>query len=123
MTRQTPISRLVARAFALLAAVSGPALALDPSQVFEKVSPSVWVVRTRDAAERPLGLGSAVVVAHGKLVTNCHVLVKAKYVNVRRKNVSYGASLEDADVRRDLCLLKVDNFDAPPVATRARAEL
>jgi S1-C subfamily serine protease len=123
MTRQTPISRLVARAFALLAAVSGPALALDPSQVFEKVSPSVWVVRTRDAAERPLGLGSAVVVAHGKLVTNCHVLVKAKYVNVRRKNVSYGASLEDADVRRDLCLLKVDNFDAPPVATRARADL
>jgi len=123
MTRRLPISRIFARACALLAVVSGPALALDPSQVFDKVSPSVWVVKTWDAAQRPVGLGSAVVVAHGKLVTNCHVLVKAKYVHVRRKNVSYEASLEAADVRRDLCLLRVDNFDAPPAAIRPRADL
>jgi len=123
MTRRLPIFRICARACALLALSSGPALALDPSQVFDKVSPSVWVVKTWDAGQRPVGLGSAVVVAHGKLVTNCHVLVKAKYVHVRRKNVSYDASLEAADVQRDLCLLKVDNFDAPPVAIRPRAEL
>ena len=123
MTRRLPISRICARACALLALSSGPALALDPSQVFDKVSPSVWVVKTWDAGQRPVGLGSAVVVAHGKLVTNCHVLVKAKYVHVRRKNMSYDASLEAADVQRDLCLLKVENFDAPPVAIRPRAEL
>ncbi|MGA7986033.1 MAG: S1C family serine protease [Burkholderiales bacterium] len=107
----------------LAAAVSGQAQAMDPAQVFEKVSPSVWVVQTFDAAGRPYGQGSAVVVAHGELVTNCHVLARAKYVRVRRKNILYDATLEHADVWRDLCLLKVENFDVPPVAIRLKADL
>ena len=123
MTRLLPICRIFARACALLAVASGPALALDPSQVFDKVSPSVWLVKTYDAAERPLEQGSAVVVAHGELVTNCHVLVKAKSVQLRRKNVIYVASLEYADVGRDMCLLKVDNFHAPPVKIRRKGDL
>ena len=103
---------------------SGHAQALEPDVLFNKVSPSVWTVRTLDAQERPLRSGSAVVVAPGRLITNCHVLAKASSVVIRRDNVTYGATLEYPDVERDLCQLRVANFNAAPVviapATGAR---
>jgi S1-C subfamily serine protease len=107
----------------VLSAAALPVAALTPSELFEKLSPSVWVVRTYDAGERPLGQGSAVVIGNGKLVTNCHVLAKAKMVSVRRRNVSYEASLEHADTARDLCLLSVEGFAAPAVALGTAGEL
>jgi hypothetical protein len=97
--------------------------ALEPSQLFDRVSPSVWVVRTFDAGDRPVGLGSAVVVGPGRLVTNCHVLTKANAVVVRRKNVMYEAKLEHADAPRDLCLLSVDGFTAPAVEVAPRESI
>ena len=89
--------------------------ALTPEQLFEQVAPSVWRVQTFDAQHQPLAGGSAVVIAPGSLVTNCHVLAKASRVAVTRDNVSYGATLEHPDPERDLCLLKVANFTAPAV--------
>ncbi|WP_422095850.1 S1C family serine protease [Variovorax sp.] len=99
---------------ALLAA--GPAAALEPDVLFAKVSGSVWAIRTFDAQSRPLSAGSAVVIAPGRLVTNCHVLAKASSFVVRQENVAYGATLEYPDPQRDLCQVKVANFTAPPVA-------
>lgn len=90
--------------------------ALPPETLFEKLSPSVWVVRTQDGSGRPLALGSAVVIAPGRLITNCHVLARASVVAVSRENVTYGATLEHPDPERDLCQLKVANFHAPAVA-------
>ena len=101
----------------LLATISATAQAqgLAPDVLFEKVSPSVWVVQTSDAQGRPVGRGSAVVTAPGRLVTNCHVLAKSNSFVVKRDNVSYGATLEFPDPERDLCQIKVANFTAPPV--------
>jgi serine protease Do len=92
-------------------------LALTPEQLFERVSPSVWVVHTLDGERRPLMQGSAVVVGPGQLVTNCHVLRRARSVSVGRENISLGATLEHPDTERDLCLLRVANFTAPAVST------
>lgn len=92
-----------------------PAASLDPDKLFEKLSPSIWVVTTFDAAEKRLAQGSAVVVEAGTLITNCHVLAKARAVVVRRENIAYGATLEHADVERDLCQLQVKNFNSPAV--------
>jgi serine protease Do len=92
---------------------------LAPEVLFDMVSPSVWVVRTQDEAGRALALGSAVVVGPGRLITNCHVLARAKAVVVARENVTYGATLEFPDPDRDLCQLKVANFHAPAVAIAA----
>ncbi|WBY00164.1 serine protease [Ramlibacter tataouinensis] len=89
--------------------------ALAPEQLFERLAPSVWTVETLDANGRPLATGSAVVIAPGSLVTNCHVLTRASRVLVGRENVSYGATLDQPDPERDLCLLKVRNFTAPAV--------
>lgn len=89
--------------------------ALEPDELFGKVSPSVWSVRTFDAQERPLRFGSSVVVAPGRLVTACHVLAKASSFVVRQDNITYGATLEHADPARDLCQIRVANFTALPV--------
>ncbi len=109
------------RLWAVLAMASGLPLAqaqtpIAPEILYEQLSPSVWVVRTQDDAGRPLALGSAVVVGPGRLITNCHVLARARAVAVTRENVSYGATLEYPDPERDLCQLKVANFHAPAVA-------
>lgn len=107
------------RSLALLLAcggIVGSASALEPDVLFARVAPSVWSVRTLDAQERPLQIGSAVVVAPGRLVTSCRVLAKASSVVVRQDNVSYGATLEFPDPVRDLCQLSVARFPAPSVA-------
>jgi S1-C subfamily serine protease len=116
MKPMTFASGLLALAFA-----AAPALAqqqpgvLTAEQLFERVAPSVWMVETFDAQNRPMATGSGVVVAPGRVITNCHVLARSKRVVVSRENVSYGASLEHPDPERDLCQLKVANFTAPAV--------
>ncbi|MGJ7528390.1 S1C family serine protease [Variovorax sp. GB1P17] len=99
-----------------LALAAGAAAALEPEALFSKVSGSVWSIRTFDAQERPLRAGSAVVIAPGRLVTNCHVLAKASNFVIKQDNVTYGATLEFPDPARDLCQIKVANFTAPAVA-------
>lgn len=102
---------------------SGAAFALGPSEVFEKVAPSVWAVRGLDARERPFSYGSGVVIGPGRVITNCHVLAKAKAIQVRRGNVAYDAKLEHADAERDLCTLTVADFSAPAVAMVTLSEV
>jgi S1-C subfamily serine protease len=92
--------------------LSGGAHALPPDQIFERVAPTVWSVRALDAEERPLASGSGVVTAPGKLLTSCHVLVRAHQVQLRRGNTIYDAKLEAPDVERDLCQLDVPGLAA-----------
>ena len=67
-----------------------------------------------------LGQGSAVVIAPGRLVTNCHVLAKARRVQLRRDGDSraLSARLELWDPQRDLCQL-----DAPGIGSAAPVPL
>lgn len=113
------MQRLLADAFAALFATlslsAAAQPALTPEQLFERVSPSVWVVHTLDSERRPLMQGSAVVIGPGRMVTNCHVLRGARAVSVGRENMSFGATLEHPDTERDMCLLKVANFTASAV--------
>ena len=99
----------------VLAVIPLVASALEPDKLFDKVSPSCWGVMTFDARHKPLFYGSAVVIAPGRLITNCHVLQKEKSIKIMKANVSYEARLEFEDAERDLCQIKVDNFTAPPV--------
>ncbi len=96
-------------------AISPSVWALEPDQLFDKLSPSVWTVSNYDARARVHAMGSAVVIGPGRLITNCHVVEKGSSFSVRRENVAYGATVEWADPERDLCQLKVAGFDAPAV--------
>ncbi|HSD38103.1 MAG TPA: serine protease [Rhodocyclaceae bacterium] len=95
----------------------GEAKALEPDQVFKLISPSVWLVRTFDADGLPLSSGSAVVIHPYKLITNCHVLGRARSFSLVKDRVSYKGALEEVDIERDFCLISVadERFDAPAV--------
>jgi S1-C subfamily serine protease len=103
----------LALAFNSLAWSSAHALA--PDKFYAKTAPSVWHVFVYDADGLSFAQGSAVVVARETLLTNCHVLAKAKRVAVRQGNVSYDAKLEHIDVERDLCQIKARDMTAPAV--------
>jgi len=92
------------------------AQALTPAELFAKVAPSVWRVRTYDKEGLPLGLGSAVVVAPETLVTNCHVLRKAERFVLLHDNLSLPGTLELWDAARDVCQVKARGLNAPAVA-------
>jgi S1-C subfamily serine protease len=102
--------------FSCLVAAASSAAALTPAEVYAKVAPSVWRVHTYDHDGLPLSEGSAVVVGPDALVTNCHVLRKAKRVAVRREKVRIDAKLELWDVQRDVCQLKAVGLGAPAAA-------
>jgi S1-C subfamily serine protease len=101
---------------AILAALAATNVhALTAEQIYAKVSPSVWRVVTYDADNLPLGQGSGVVVGSEAVVTNCHVLAKAKRVAVKREKESLDAKLSMWDVKRDVCQLSVPGLKAPAV--------
>ncbi|TFW32209.1 S1C family serine protease, partial [Massilia horti] len=105
----------VAAALALAGAMAGASAALPPDQFYAKAAPSVWRVFIFDATGAPIGQGSAVVIAKETLLTNCHVLAKAKAAVIKRDNVIYEVRLQYADPARDLCQITARNLPAPAV--------
>jgi len=99
----------------LLMAAAPAAAALTPEELFEKVSPSVFMILPADRQGKSVGIGSGVVIGREQVITNCHVLRGASQVLVSRGNVLYGAELEFPDPDRDLCQLKVRELTAPAV--------
>lgn len=124
MTRTRFFPRHGAAVLAAAACAASMAQGLSPAQVFAQVSPSVWRVQTLDADGLLLAQGSAVVVGPQQVVTNCHVLAKARKVQLRREassGTALPASLVLWDPPRDLCQLQVPGLAAPAVARQASA--
>lgn len=93
-----------------------PAGALEPDQIFDKVSPSIVLVLATD--EKSYVQGSGVVVAPQRVVTNCHVVAKRRDVLIKWGDLKFAASVTDVDTVRDLCLLSVPELRAPVVTLR-----
>lgn len=103
-------------AAAATATFAAPAPALEPDQLFQKVSPSVvTVVSLHDAEGKSFGFGSGVVIAPQTVITNCHVLQKGKSILVKAGKEVSPAKLMHPDVKRDLCQLSVPEITAPAV--------
>lgn len=99
---------------------------LAPTALFEKLSPSVFMVITYAGAEpkaRRLATGSAVVIGPETVITNCHVLRKSQRVEVVNGPVVLQAILEFPDVERDLCQMRVPGLTAPAVVLGSSAGL
>jgi serine protease Do len=74
-----------------------------------------WVLKVE--AVRPDGtreLGSGVVIGPQRVITNCHVVRRAKSVRVIRGRESWLASTESGDEYRDLCFLGVPGYKGGP---------
>jgi len=78
------------------------------------------MVRVLATAEgKRLFVGTAVVVAKHRAVTNCHVVRKAHSILVFRGVVRYRVNALVADPENDLCLLHIPLLDLPFVPLRA----
>ncbi len=66
-------------------------------------------------------LGTAVSVAPGKFVTNCHVTRDAEIVMLVRGGARWRAASERADLYLDLCVLQVPGLEGVPTVPLARA--
>jgi len=108
-------------AFSMLAA---SAWATPPettaSRVFAADSLSIVVVKSLDANDHVLALGSGVVIANGLVVSNCHVFTEdgTESASVFYRNKRFPAKLRYADPDHDLCSLAVPGLGAPPVKMR-----
>jgi len=86
-------------------------------ELYDRLAPSIWLVETQ-VAEDKRSIGSAVVIAPGRLITNCHVLEKARVIAVshmERDRRRVPARLEYRDPSRDLCQLHAPGVLAPAV--------
>lgn len=107
--------QVILLAFWMSSSLDTNATTLTPQQVYASVSPSVWRVQTYDDDGLALSIGTAIVISPNTLVTNCHVLEKAKKVVVRQGSRSVDASLVLWDPERDICQLKAANLSSPSV--------
>jgi hypothetical protein len=81
--------------------------ALDAQQIFERVSPSIVVIKTADS------LGSGVVYAvdysgltpSSTILTNCHVVKGSTQVTVERLGKKASATVKVCDAERDMAIL------------------
>ena len=74
--------------------------------MYHKLSASIMKVHAM-RADGAINLGSAVMVAPGKFVSNCHVTRDAKHVRVIRGSMSFVVESQVADVHHDICMLSV----------------
>ena len=81
--------------------------ALSPEKLFQKVSPSVFVVESLGQNGKALVLGSAVALGNNFLITNCHVVQDSWFLRVRRAKETWSATLIQASPDHDLCGLSV----------------
>ena len=117
--------RALSGAFAALI-LAGPAAAqrptLDAEELYDRVAPSIWLVEN-DMGGGKGALGSAVVIAPGTLITNCHVVAKARSLHVRHERRRFEAQLQYRDPVRDLCQLQAAGVHAPSVRIAAASQL
>lgn len=92
----------------------------DPAR-FLSISASVVRVEASRQAGR-LAIGSGVTVAPSVIATSCHVIRDASYIQVWGAGGTWNIDGENADVRRDVCLLRAPNWEGTPVDLAPRSE-
>ena len=85
----------------------------EAERVFNAVRDSVVTLTVYDERKEVDGAGSGVVVAPGRVVTNCHVVQEAVAIRVRAGDKEWDATIAVMDTPRDLCQLDVPGLMAP----------
>ena len=118
--------RHVALGAATILATPSAGLTQAAKDVFAKVAPSVVAVQGWDEGDKNVAQGSGVVVGDFEVITNCHIIEKARKLAVRQVVDQTGsesylmeATIVARDLQRNLCLLFVDKLQEPPAATAA----
>lgn len=104
------IAALALAAPLLLFSLPGDA-ALD-FELYAKLASTVMKIEAHNP-DGSTSIGSGVMVAPGKLVTNCHVTRNATSIVVIKSGRRWGAEKQQSDVEHDLCLLYVPAATVP----------
>lgn len=91
---------------------------LTPKQIVDKVMPSLVVVFAQDKQGKVIGQGSGFVFKPGLIATNLHVFKRASnaFVKVPNKERKFDViSVVNLDIRRDICVVKIDDLTIPPL--------
>ncbi|MGB2645550.1 MAG: tetratricopeptide repeat-containing serine protease family protein [Candidatus Acidiferrum sp.] len=96
---------------------------LSPVELFQRVSPSVFVVEALDEKGKTLMLGSGVALARDFLITNCHVVQSGFSLSVSRGKEHWPARLIQAVPSHDLCGLRPSGLTLQPVEVRPSSKL
>ncbi|HJV72097.1 tetratricopeptide repeat-containing serine protease family protein [Ideonella sp.] len=99
---------------ALWLAAAAPCSAAIAPSAFVQLGASVLRIEVLQS-RGGYGLGSGVVVAPDKVVTNCHVTRDAREVHVLRGAARWLADAQASDVEHDLCVLRVPTMTASTV--------
>jgi S1-C subfamily serine protease len=89
------------------------AFAVEPSAL-ERMGSSVFRIQATDAYGR-VNFGSGVLVAPHTLVTNCHVVLNTRDINVASPTGRIPARIVRAHAERDLCLLDAPGLEGTAV--------
>lgn len=109
--RASPLSLLLLLCLSLLWPGTGRA-AMDRGEALQ-LSASVVKIEVLQV-RGGFGLGSGVVVAPDRVVTNCHVTRNASEIHVLRGGLRWNVEAQAADIEHDLCLLKVPRLPGTP---------
>ena len=96
---------------------------LSPVEIFQRLSPSVFVVEALGRNGESLDLGSGVAIAPSLLVTNCHVVQNGFSLRISRDDKKWATKLVEALPNHDLCGLRPAGLDMEPVSVRSSSTL
>ena len=113
--------RRAAVGLAVAALWSDGAAAVDRAQLIQ-LSPSVLKVEVI-RQQGGYSLGSGVVVADQKVITNCHVTREARSIAVLKAGARWPVQAQAVDAKHDLCMLQVDGIRADAVPLGSTASL
>lgn len=98
------------------------ATAQPPDGLVYELKPSVVKIHVINPQGHH-GVGSGVVVAEDHVATNCHVVANAQGVRISKYGESFTPVGIKADWKHDLCLLKFQGLDLPPVKLGSSKQL
>lgn len=113
MPMKTRVSGLLLLAAGLLAGAAHAQAAVDRAALV-RLGASVMKIEVLQSP-RGYGLGSGVVVAADKVVTNCHVTRNAQEIHVLRGEVRWRVDAQAIDLEHDLCVLRAPGMKGSPV--------
>ncbi len=100
------------RIFSFLLTLCFPVVVLCDSELPEQVAASVVKIQAL-RADGSRSIGSAVVIAPEKVITNCHVLRYAREIRVEQAERVFAGRMGARDEGLDLCVVLVAGLDAP----------
>lgn len=113
--------------YVLACSVLGLAISLNVNAEVDratlaKVSASLVKIQV-DLVNGGIGIGTGVVVARSKVITNCHVIKEAERIQLVQEGIQWNVIATSNDMHHDLCLLTAPGLNLPAIKLGSTEQL